>query len=134
MAQHKCYGTGVGGVGSRQAHRRHSFAIFYFFLPDCSGYVFSLYISTFQKYLRVAVQMKHPLQNEWVFWHFKDNSNAIWEEQWRIVQTVRTVEDFWGVYNWIVSPSDLPIGSGQDVAIWSKKFSQANFCFFTVFT
>ena len=61
--------------------------------------------------------LKHPMQHEWTFWHFKQDSNVIWTDKWHHVLSVQTVEDFWAVYNWIALPSQLQTGSGRVVTI-----------------
>ncbi|KAH7479720.1 hypothetical protein KRP22_010256 [Phytophthora ramorum] len=60
------------------------------------------------------VVTKHPLQNRWVLWYDnpkKRNSNESWEENLKNVYTFSTVEDFWCLYNNILAPTKLSIGS-----------------------
>ncbi|KAG6976797.1 hypothetical protein JG688_00001003 [Phytophthora aleatoria] len=60
------------------------------------------------------VATKHPLQNRWVLWYDnpkKRNSNESWEENLKNVYTFNTVEDFWCLYNNILAPTKLSIGS-----------------------
>ena len=45
--------------------------------------------------------MKHPLQNAWTLWFFKNDKSKTWEENQRPIITVTTVEDFWSLYNHI---------------------------------
>jgi len=54
---------------------------------------------------------KHPLQNAWTLWFFKNDKARTWEENQRPIITVTTVEDFWSLYNHIESASRLPHGS-----------------------
>ncbi|CAI5709209.1 unnamed protein product [Hyaloperonospora brassicae] len=57
---------------------------------------------------------KHPLQNRWVLWYDnpkKRNSTESWEENLKNVYTFNTVEDFWCLYNNILAPTKLSIGS-----------------------
>merc|ERR1712212_1089357 len=55
--------------------------------------------------------MKHPLQNAWTLWFFKNDETRSWEENQRPIITVTTVEDFWSLYNHIEVASRLPAGS-----------------------
>ena len=55
--------------------------------------------------------MKHPLQNAWTLWFFKNDKARTWEENQRPIITVTTVEDFWSLYNHIEVASRLPPGS-----------------------
>jgi len=45
--------------------------------------------------------IKHPLQNAWTLWFFKNDKSRSWEENQRPIITVTTVEDFWSLYNHI---------------------------------
>jgi len=55
--------------------------------------------------------IKHPLQNAWTLWFFKNDKARTWEENQRPIITVNTVEDFWSLYNHIEVASRLPPGS-----------------------
>jgi len=55
--------------------------------------------------------MKHPLQNAWTLWFFKNDKARTWEENQRPILTVDTVEDFWSLYNHVSLASNLPPGS-----------------------
>ncbi|OWZ07907.1 Eukaryotic initiation factor 4E [Phytophthora megakarya] len=60
------------------------------------------------------VATKHPLQNRWVLWYDnpkKRHSTESWEENLKNVYTFSTVEDFWCLYNNILAPTKLSIGS-----------------------
>ncbi|EEY66427.1 eukaryotic initiation factor 4E, putative [Phytophthora infestans T30-4] len=60
------------------------------------------------------VATKHPLQNRWVLWYDnpkKRHSTESWEENLKNVYTFNTVEDFWCLYNNILAPTKLSIGS-----------------------
>ena len=70
---------------------------------------------------------KHPLQNAWTLWFFKNDKSRTWEENQRPIITVTTVEDFWSLYNHIeVRCLDsrhkliLSISGGQQVASWRR--------------
>jgi len=53
---------------------------------------------------------KHPLQNKWTLWFFKNEKGKQWKDNCRPVTTFNTVEDFWAIYNHIQLPSKLPTG------------------------
>jgi len=55
--------------------------------------------------------LKHPLQNAWTLWFFKNDKARTWEENQRPILTVTTVEDFWSLYNHVSLASNLPPGS-----------------------
>ena len=55
--------------------------------------------------------IKHPLQNAWTLWFFKNDKSRSWEENQRPIITVTTVEDFWSLYNHIEVASKLPTGA-----------------------
>ena len=55
--------------------------------------------------------VKHPLQNAWTLWFFKNDKSRTWEENQRPIITVTTVEDFWSLYNHIEVASRLPAGA-----------------------
>ena len=55
--------------------------------------------------------LKHPLQNAWTLWFFKNDKSRTWEENQRPIITVTTVEDFWSLYNHIEVASRLPPGA-----------------------
>lgn len=54
--------------------------------------------------------MKHPLQNPWTLWFFKNDKNRNWEDNQRSIITFNTVEDFWALYNHIELASKLNAG------------------------
>jgi len=39
--------------------------------------------------------LKHPLQNRWAFWYYKNDKHKDWKENQKIITTFDTVEDFW---------------------------------------
>lgn len=39
--------------------------------------------------------LKHPLQNRWAFWYYKNDKHRDWKENQKRVTTFDTVEDFW---------------------------------------
>lgn len=54
--------------------------------------------------------MKHPLQNRWSLWFFKNEKGNQWKDNLRLVTSFDTVEDFWAIYNHIQLSSKLPTG------------------------
>ena len=39
--------------------------------------------------------VKHPLQNRWALWYFKNDKAKSWTENLRLISKFDTVEDFW---------------------------------------
>jgi len=62
--------------------------------------------------------VKHPLQNSWTLWFFKNDRTRSWEENQRPIITFSTVEDFWGLYNHIELASRLI--SGCDYSLFKE--------------
>jgi len=62
--------------------------------------------------------MKHPLQNKWALWFFKNDKAKSWKANLRLVTSFDTVEDFWGVYNHIQAASKLQ--SGCDYSMFKE--------------
>jgi len=56
------------------------------------------------------LMIKHPLQNSWTLWFFKNDKSKQWEENQREIITFTTVEDFWALYNHIELASRLAAG------------------------
>jgi translation initiation factor 4E len=57
-----------------------------------------------------AKVVKHPLQNAWTLWFFKNEKGRSWDQNQRQIITVSTVEDFWSLYNHIELASKIPTG------------------------
>jgi len=64
------------------------------------------------------VYMKHPLQNTWTLWFFKNDKSQSWESNQKPVIDFNTVEDFWSLYNHIEEASKLQIGC--DYSLFKK--------------
>uniref|UniRef100_A0A4W3HKX2 Eukaryotic translation initiation factor 4ea n=1 Tax=Callorhinchus milii TaxID=7868 RepID=A0A4W3HKX2_CALMI len=54
--------------------------------------------------------IKHPLQNRWALWFFKNDKNKTWQANLRLISKFDTVEDFWALYNHIQLCSNLISG------------------------
>jgi translation initiation factor 4E len=57
---------------------------------------------------------KHPLQNKWTLWFDNPNGSrkqTTWGQTLRSVYTFDSIEDFWCLYNKILSPSKLIMGT-----------------------
>lgn len=54
--------------------------------------------------------IKHPLQNAWTLWFFKNDKTKSWETNQKEIITFNTVEDFWALYNHIELASRIPAG------------------------
>ncbi|XP_058026180.1 eukaryotic translation initiation factor 4E type 1B [Ahaetulla prasina] len=53
---------------------------------------------------------KHPLQNRWALWFFKNDKRKTWQDNLRLVTKFDTVEDFWALYSHIQLASKLTSG------------------------
>lgn len=62
--------------------------------------------------------IKHPLQNKWALWFFKNDKSKDWKANLKIITAFDTVEDFWGLYNHIQPASKLP--SGCDYSLFKE--------------
>lgn len=57
-----------------------------------------------------SLPKKHPLQNKWCLWYFKNDKSREWMENLKQVISFDTVEDFWAVYNHVQPPSGIATG------------------------
>ncbi|XP_070544523.1 eukaryotic translation initiation factor 4E-1A-like [Ptychodera flava] len=55
-------------------------------------------------------KIKHPLQNTWALWFFKNDKSKSWAANLRLITKFDTVEDFWALYNHIQAASGLQSG------------------------
>jgi len=53
---------------------------------------------------------KHPLQNRWSMWYFKNDKAKDWKSNQRLIASCDTVEDFWALFNHLKPPSGLQAG------------------------
>ncbi|XP_027723103.1 eukaryotic translation initiation factor 4E type 1B isoform X3 [Vombatus ursinus] len=59
---------------------------------------------------------KHPLENRWALWFFKNDRNRAWRDNLHLLTKFDTVEDFWALYSHIQLASKL--SSGCDYALF----------------
>jgi len=53
---------------------------------------------------------KHPLQNRWSMWYYKNDKQKDWKSNQRLIASCDTVEDFWALFNHLKPPSALQAG------------------------
>ncbi|XP_068596489.1 eukaryotic translation initiation factor 4E-1A-like [Brachionichthys hirsutus] len=58
----------------------------------------------------ISEVFKHPLQNKWALWFFKNDKSKTWQANLRLISKFDAVEDFWALYNHIQLPSNLMSG------------------------
>ncbi|KAK1903871.1 Eukaryotic translation initiation factor 4E-1A [Dissostichus eleginoides] len=63
-----------------------------------------------QKVMSPESYIKHPLQNKWALWFFKNDKSKTWQANLRLISKFDTVEDFWALYNHIQLSSNLMSG------------------------
>jgi len=68
-----------------------------------------------QSEIHAEALVKHPLQNRWAFWYYKNERNKDWKLNQKIVTTFDTVEDFWAVFNHIQPASKIQTGCDYSV-------------------
>nr|XP_023697598.1 eukaryotic translation initiation factor 4E-like [Paramormyrops kingsleyae] len=73
---------------------------------------------TNQEVLSPEPYIKHPLQNRWSLWFFKNDKSKTWQANQRLISKFDTVEDFWALYNHIQLSSNLM--SGCDYSLFKK--------------
>ncbi|XP_061747704.1 eukaryotic translation initiation factor 4E-1A isoform X1 [Nerophis ophidion] len=54
--------------------------------------------------------VKHPLQNRWALWFFKNDKSKTWQANLGLISKFDSVEDFWALYNHIQLSSNLTSG------------------------
>lgn len=62
--------------------------------------------------------VKHPLQNTWSIWFFKNDKSKSWADNLRKITNFDSVEDFWSIYNHIQVASK--IGLGCDYSLFKE--------------
>lgn len=65
---------------------------------------------TSQEIVSPECYIKHPLQNRWTLWFFKNDKSKTWQANLRLISKFDTVEDFWALYNHIQLSSNLMSG------------------------
>ncbi|XP_055033439.1 eukaryotic translation initiation factor 4E-1A isoform X2 [Misgurnus anguillicaudatus] len=63
-----------------------------------------------QEIVSLEDYIKHPLQNRWALWFFKNDKSKTWQANLRLISKFDTVEDFWALYNHIQLSSNLMSG------------------------
>ncbi|MFH4983180.1 hypothetical protein AB6A40_009889 [Gnathostoma spinigerum] len=63
----------------------------------------------------VVIPNCHPLKHRWTYWYLNDQRNKTWEERLKKVACFETVEEFWGLYLNIRTPSMLHIACDYNV-------------------
>ncbi|KAF5909543.1 extracellular calcium-sensing receptor, partial [Clarias magur] len=65
--------------------------------------------------VRKELHAKHPLQNRWALWFYKNDKSKMWQDNLRLITKFDTVEDFWGLYHNIQKASKLSSGCDYSV-------------------
>ncbi|MBN3320617.1 IF4EB factor, partial [Atractosteus spatula] len=65
--------------------------------------------------LLLGKRLKHPLENRWALWFYKNDKSKTWQENLRLITKFDTVEDFWALYNNIKVASKLSSGCDYSV-------------------
>ncbi|XP_061833296.1 eukaryotic translation initiation factor 4E-1A isoform X1 [Nerophis lumbriciformis] len=63
--------------------------------------------------------VKHPLQNRWALWFFKNDKSKTWQANLGLISKFDSVEDFWALYNHIQLSSNLT--SGCDYSLFKDE-------------
>ena len=66
------------------------------------------------------LHVKHPLQNTWSLWFFKNDKSKSWANNLRKITNFDTVEDFWSIYNHIQVASKIGLGCDYSLFKVSK--------------
>jgi len=59
--------------------------------------------------------IKHPLENTWALWFFKNARTKKWADNLRLIIKFNTIEDFWAIYNNIRCSSELSQGCDYNI-------------------
>lgn len=54
---------------------------------------------------------KHPLEDSWTLWYFRNLGSRSWEDNLVEIRSFNTVEDFWCLFNYLKTPSELILGT-----------------------
>jgi len=63
-----------------------------------------------QPSLNTEICNKHPLQNTWTLWFYKNDRSKDWSDNQKAVIDFSTVEDFWALFNHIEEVAKLNVG------------------------
>lgn len=66
-----------------------------------------------------SVSSQSSLQDEWSFWYFKKALDKKWEECLHEIASIKSVAEFWILYNSIISPTEL--SKGCDYALFRNS-------------
>ena len=70
------------------------------------------------------VNPKSPLKFIWTFWYIKPDKHLSWEQSLNNLIDVGFVEDFWGTFNHLASPSHLSQNKSNSDYYFFKKGSK----------
>eukprot|EP00270_Netrium_digitus_P006559 TRINITY_DN19142_c0_g1_i1.p1 TRINITY_DN19142_c0_g1~~TRINITY_DN19142_c0_g1_i1.p1 ORF type:complete len:225 (-),score=53.70 TRINITY_DN19142_c0_g1_i1:247-921(-) len=75
-----------------------------------------------QKEVEAAGPVKHPLEHHWTLWFDNQNKRGggSWGDSLKAVYTFGTVEDFWCLYNNILTPSKFGPNFKADMHVFKK--------------
>uniref|UniRef100_A0A8C5CL46 Eukaryotic translation initiation factor 4ea n=2 Tax=Gadus morhua TaxID=8049 RepID=A0A8C5CL46_GADMO len=85
---------------------------------------------TIESIVNALQYIKHPLQNRWALWFFKNDKSKTWQANLRLISKVDTVEDFWALYNHIQLSSNLVSGCDYSLfkdgiePMWEDKLNR----------
>ncbi|KAH3685649.1 hypothetical protein WICPIJ_003396 [Wickerhamomyces pijperi] len=55
-------------------------------------------------------ELKHPLNSKWTLWYTKpSNGKEAWSDLLKPIISFSSVEEFWGIFNSVPAPSELPL-------------------------
>ena len=58
----------------------------------------------------LSVNFKYSLEFNWSFWFYKNNKNQDWEENLIFLTTIKFVEEFWSIFNYLKPVESLSDG------------------------
>ncbi|CAL8261719.1 unnamed protein product [Lota lota] len=85
---------------------------------------------TIESIVTALQYIKHPLQNRWALWFFKNDKSKTWQANLRLISKFDTVEDFWALYNHIQLSSNLMSGCDYSLfkdgiePMWEDKLNR----------
>ncbi|KAL5017890.1 hypothetical protein ScPMuIL_003612 [Solemya velum] len=81
-------------------------------IPECDEDEEGVDVDEFDidKQLLPEALIKHPLQNKWALWFYKNDRTKVWTANLKLITAFDTVEDFWALYNHVQKASKIPPG------------------------